>query len=172
MSQPGQPSVPAPRNERATQMRVEFDAAFTRPPKPADPELEDVLALRLGDEPCVLRLSEIAGVIAHPLITAVPTPAPALLGIIGNRGSVVAAYDLNVLQGGGSTTPRWLVISAAEPTVGVAFEHFDGYRRISRGHPEAGRLVEMPSVVETIRAIAGARPLTPHSFDRESSDDE
>jgi chemotaxis signal transduction protein len=145
--------VPFPRTGRASAMRVEFDSAFARPPSRPEGSLEDVLALRLRDERCVLRLRDLAGVIAHPLITAVPTLAPALLGVIGSRGSVVAAYDLCVLRGGPATIPRWLVISAAEPTVGVTFEHFDGYRRITSGSPDSGRLIELAAVVESIRAL-------------------
>lgn len=150
--------VPQPRTERAATMHAEFDAGFARPPAQTDTALEDVLALRLGDERCVLRLRDLAGVVAHPLITAVPTASPALVGLIGNRGTVVAAYDLCVLRGGPPSTPRWLVISAAEPSVGVTFEHFDGYRRVNRGRQDVGRLIDLPAVIATIRTIAGSRP--------------
>jgi chemotaxis signal transduction protein len=181
-----QPAVPFPRDprppaqdhdlaaggdqwsNRAGAMRAEFDAAFARPPRNLETDLEDVIALRLDDEPCVLRLSEIAGVIAHPLLTVLPTPAPALLGIIGNRGSVVAAYDLGRLDGGPASRPGWLVIAAAEPTVGVAFEHFDGYRRIRTGSLDAGRLIEMTALVATIRSLSDQ----PHLTHRHGADQE
>lgn len=181
-----QPAVPFPRDpeppgdhtragdpdewsNRAGAMRAEFDAGFARPPARFETDLEDVLALRLGDEPCALRLSDIAGVIAHPLLTVLPTPAPALLGIIGNRGSVVAAYDLGRLSDGPATRPCWLVIAAAEPTVGVTFEHFDGYRRIHRGSVEAGRLIELPLVVQTIRSLSHPTHTQLRGSDRENA---
>jgi chemotaxis signal transduction protein len=134
-------------------MRAEFDLVFSRPPRSAQTDLEDVLALRLGDERCVLRLSDIAGVIAHPVLTVVPTPVTALLGITGNRGSVVAAYDLAVLLGRAPSEPRWLVIARSEPSLGVTFEHFDGYRRVPHSSTESLLLVQMPSVLETVRAL-------------------
>ena len=149
--------IPSPRTARADGMRAEFDSAFSRAPKPADAELEDILALRLGDERCLVRLSDIAGMIAQPLLTAVPTPAAALLGITSNQGSVVAAYDLAVLLGRAPTPPRWMVITAAEPSLGLTFEHFDGYQRIPRDLTSTVLVVAMASVIETIRALA-SRP--------------
>jgi chemotaxis signal transduction protein len=146
--------IPSPRTARADGMRADFDSAFSRAPKPADAELEDILALRLGDERCLVRLSDIAGVIAGPLLTAVPTSAPALLGITSNHGSVVAAYDLAILLGRAPTPPRWMVITAAEPSLGLTFEHFDGYQRISRGLADSVLVVAMTSVIATIRALA------------------
>jgi hypothetical protein len=154
---------------RADLMRAEFDGAFARPPHRPETDLEDVIALRLGDEPCVLRLADIAGLIADPLLTVLPTPVPALRGIIGNRGSVIAAYDLGILRRGLPTSPGWLAILAAEPTVGVTFEHFDGYRRIHRGSPEAGRAIEMRVVIEAIRAFGRTKTHTHiHSSDLET----
>jgi chemotaxis signal transduction protein len=149
-----QPTVAYPRTERAAQMRADFDTAFAQPPQHSTAVLEDVLALRLGDERRLLRLRDIAGVIAHPLLTSVPSPAPALQGILGNRGSVVAAYDLCTLLGQPAEVPRWLVISAAEPTVAVTFEQFEGYQRIDRDRADPGVIVEMPAIVEAIRALA------------------
>jgi chemotaxis signal transduction protein len=139
---------------RAAQMRAEFDSGFTRPEAQSTAVLEDVLALRLGQEQRLLRLRDIAGVIAHPLLTAVPSPAPALQGIVGNRGSIVAAYDLAALLGQPATIARWLVISAEEPSVAVTFEQFDGYRRIDRDTTDSSQIVEMPAIVETIRTLA------------------
>jgi chemotaxis signal transduction protein len=139
---------------RAAQMRRDFDAGFTRPAQRSSVILVDVLALRLGDEPRLLRLRDIAGVIAHPVLTSVPTPAPALQGIVGNRGSVVAAYDLGTLLGQPPAIPRWLVITAAEPSVAVTFEQFDGYQRIERDTADPAMIVEMPMIIDTIRDLA------------------
>jgi purine-binding chemotaxis protein CheW len=134
-------------------MRAEFDAAFAQPPPPADTELEDVLALRLGDDRCVLRLSDIARMAASPPLTAVPTPAPALLGITSHHGAVIAAYDLAILLGRPPSQPRWLVIAKGEPSLGVTFEHFDGYQRIRRSSTDSLLLVQMPTIVGIVRAL-------------------
>lgn len=145
--------IPQQRTGLAAEMRAEFDSAFSHLPRQPGTELEDVLALRLGAERCFVRLSDIAGVIAHPRLTVVPTPAPALLGITSNHGSLVGAYDLAVLLGRVPTKPRWLVICAAEPSIGLTFEHFDGYQQVTGSLSESVLLVRMRAVVESIRAL-------------------
>jgi chemotaxis signal transduction protein len=155
--------IPLQRTGLAAEMRAEFDSAFSRPPRQPGTGLEDMLALRLGAERCFVRLSDIAGVIANPLLTAVPTTAPALLGITSNHGSLVGAYDLAVLLGRVPTKPRWLVICAAEPSVGLTFEHFDGYQRVTGSLSESVLLVRMPAVVETIRALTRKSALPQNS---------
>jgi chemotaxis signal transduction protein len=156
---------------RAAHMRTEFDASFARRPEPAVNTLEDVLALRLGHERRLLRLRDIAGVIAHPLLTSVPTPTPALAGIVGNRGSVVVAYDLAALLGQPPAFPRWLVIAAVEPSVAITFEQFEGYQRIDRDQADPSEIVELPAIVATIRELArdSGRDL-PHDRHFESGD--
>lgn len=142
---------------RAAQMRAEFDAAFSRMPAVVETELTDVLALRIGVEPGLLRLSEVAEIRAHPVLTPVPTSARALLGIAAGRGSPVAAYDLGLLLGRAPVTPRWLVLAAAEPAVGLIFEHFDGYQRIALAAGGSRRLVEMSTLIEAITRLAPHR---------------
>lgn len=149
--------IPVQSGSRAAKMRAEFDAAFSRPPIDSQIELTDVLALRIGDEPCVLRLSDIAEVIAHPALTPVPTEVPALIGLTARRGSPVAAYDLALLLGRAPVAPRWLVLAAAEPGVGLAFEHFDGYQRIPLGLDGPGHLVEMSTLIDAITRLAPHR---------------
>ena len=156
--------LPALVVDRAAAMRAEFDAAFSRVPVQSEAELTDVLALRIGDEPCLLRLSDVAEVSAHPLLTPVPTSVRALLGITGGRGSPVAAYDLGLLLDRAPVTPRWLVVAAAEPGVGLAFEHFDGYQRVSLGTSRSRLLVEMTTLIEAITR------LTPHHSSNQEID--
>jgi purine-binding chemotaxis protein CheW len=149
--------MPTQAGGRVAEMRTEFDSTFTRLPAPAAEALTDVLALRLGDEPCMLRLSEIAEVIAHPVITPVPTPEPALLGITAARGVPVAAYDLGRLLGRAPVTPHWLVLSAAEPGVGMVFEQFDGYRQFSPGPNGSSQLLEMAALINLITQLVPRR---------------
>ena len=149
--------IPTQTGGLVAELRTEFDSAFARLPAPAGEALTDVLALRLGDEACMLRLSDIAEVIAHPVLTPVPTPVPALLGITTARGVPVAAYDLGQLLGRAPVTPHWLVLSAAEPGVGVVFERFDGYRQFSPGPNGSTQLIEMAALIALITQLMPRR---------------
>ncbi|HST83800.1 MAG TPA: chemotaxis protein CheW [Kineosporiaceae bacterium] len=149
--------IPAQIGERAAQMRADFDSAFSRLPVQPPTDLIDVLELKIGDDSCLLRLSEVAELVAHPVFTPVPTPVPALIGIAACRGSPIAAYDLGLLLGRAPVAPRWLVIVAAEPGVGLVFEQFDGYQRISLGPGGSQRLIEMTTLIAAITQLAQPR---------------
>jgi chemotaxis signal transduction protein len=156
--------VLGPTTSRAVQMRVEFDSAFSRVPVNSQIELTDVLALSIDEQPCLLRLSDLAEVIAHPAITAVPTQAPALLGLAARRGHPVGVYDLGRLLGRAPVTPRWLVFVAAEPGIALAFESLDGYRRIELSENKSRELIEMSTVIDRIGRLA------PHRSEPQESD--
>ncbi len=98
----------------------------------------------------MLRLSEIAEVVAHPVLTAVPTTTPALLGLTAARNTPIAGYDLGLLLGRAPVAPRWMVLAAADPGVGLVFEHFEGYHRISLEDGGSQRMITMASLIETI----------------------
>jgi chemotaxis signal transduction protein len=150
-------SIPSPAGDRAAAMRADFDSAFSRIPRQPQVDLTDVLALRIGDEPCMLRLTDAAEVVARPILTPVPTPVPALIGITACRGSPVAAYDLGLLLGRAPVTPRWLIVVAAEPGIGLVFQHFDGYHRIPLGMAGSQRLIEMSTLIDAITRFAHHR---------------
>ncbi len=147
----------SPGADRAAQMRADFDSAFSRVPVQPQLDLTNVLALRIGDERCMLRLSDVAEVVAHPILTPVPTSAPALIGITACRGFPTAAFDLGVLLGRAPVAPRWLVVAAAEPGVGLVFEHFDGYQQILLGLAGSQRLIEMSTLIDGITRLTHFR---------------
>jgi purine-binding chemotaxis protein CheW len=119
---------------RAAELRREFDRAFAEPIQLGQTRTEDFLAIRMGGQPCAIRLSEISGLFADKKITRVPGGHAALRGIAGFRGAMLPVYDLQMLIGrGGSQAPRWLVIGKAAP-VALAF---DGFERQLRVSPEA-----------------------------------
>jgi hypothetical protein len=149
--------IPTQGGGRAAEMRTEFDLAFSRVPVSTETDLTDVLALRIGDEACLLRLSDIAEVIARPMLTPVPTSAPAMLGITAGRGVPVAGYDTGLLLGRSPVLPHWLVLVAAEPAIGLVFEHFDGYQQISNGSTGDRRLLEMPALIDAVTRLTRHR---------------
>lgn len=119
--------------ERALEMRREFDAAFARPVEIDETIREKLLAIRIGGQPFSIRLSSIAGLFADKKITAVPGGHPALRGIAGFRGIVLPVYDLaRLLAITAAKQPRWLVIAKAAP-VAVAFETFEA-QLLARPH--------------------------------------
>jgi chemotaxis signal transduction protein len=119
---------------RAAELQREFDRAFAEPVQLGQARTEDFLAIRIGTEPCAIRLPEIAGMFADKKITRVPGGHAVLRGIAGFRGTILPVYDLRMLIGrGASPAPRWMVIGKAEP-IALAF---DGFERQMRVPPEA-----------------------------------
>ncbi len=151
--------MPAPREAspggRAAEMRRDFDAAFARPARQLDSADDgfDVLELRLGDERCLFALREIGEVVARPVLTAVPTASPTLLGLTLSRdGTVVAVHDLAALLGRtAGRAARWMVIPKAEPALGIAFELFTGHRKLTPADPDTSLLLSLTSVTATAK---------------------
>lgn len=118
-------------NGLAAELRAAFDAAFSQSPRTQVTPMEDFLAVRAGRTGYALPLSDVAGLFADKVITPVPGPVPAMLGIANFRGAIVPVYDLRaLLVNTAGDRPRWLVLTATEPTVGLAFDHFDGHLRV------------------------------------------
>ncbi len=69
--------------ERAAELRSAFDRGFAAPLRVDTAAKQELLAIRVGAEPYVVRLSEISGLFADKKITRVPGGAAALLGIAG-----------------------------------------------------------------------------------------
>jgi purine-binding chemotaxis protein CheW len=147
--------------DRAAELRSAFDRGFTAPLRVDTAAKQGLLAIRVGAEPYVVRLSEISGLFAEKTITRVPGGAAALLGIAGFRGAIVPVYGLRTLLGhAGTQTPRWLVI-AASAQVALAFEAFEGQLRVASDavrHRQSG--TEMPSSArEFVRTRDAVHPV-------------
>lgn len=116
---------------RAVELRSAFDRGFAQPIELGATLNTELLAIRVGAEPCAVRLSEIAGLFVDKKITRVPGSAPALLGIAGFRGVIMPVFNLqSLLARSTAATPRWLVIAAGAP-VALAFDAFEGQLRLS-----------------------------------------
>lgn len=161
---------------RAADLRRAFDRSFAEAAGAAAVEVEDLLAIRVGGDPCALRLAEVRGLFADRRVVGLPKARPGLLGLAGLRGSLVPVYDLGALLGyPPAAAPRWLVLAAAAP-IGLAFEAFEGHLRLARGAlveggGEAGRrrharevartpdrprpIVDVASVIQALRREEG-----------------
>lgn len=147
--------------QRAADLRREFDRSFAEPPR-ADPELvEDLLAIRVGDEPFAIRLAQVSGLFVDRKITPVIGPAPEFVGLAGFRGAIVPVFDLGALVGQRPTTgARWLVVAADAP-VALAFHGFDGHLRLPRSAiARSDRAEHAGRHVHEVLCVAGAvRPI-------------
>lgn len=117
--------------ERLTRLRGEFDRSFAEPARSHDAEYAELLAVRAGGRPYVLRLSQAAGLHSDRPVTPLPGPLPALLGLAGFGGQIVPVYDLAALLGHPiPERPRWLVLAAGTPPLAIAFHELDGHVRV------------------------------------------
>ncbi|MEI9850837.1 MAG: chemotaxis protein CheW [Sphingomonas sp.] len=103
---------------RAAELRAAFDRGFAEAPAEAREATPDYLRIAVGDGSYVVALAEVSAVLADKPIVAVPSLAPALLGVAAVRGAIVPVYSLRALLGhGGEDRPRWLLLAGG----GVAF---------------------------------------------------
>jgi chemotaxis signal transduction protein len=117
---------------RVTALHEAFDASFAAAAVPRHERREEFLAIRLGTDPYLLRLSEIVGLYADRRVVPVPSPDPRLLGIVGLRGRMAPVYDLAAFLGYSlATSPRWMVLASGALPVGFAFETFETHLRVS-----------------------------------------
>ncbi len=141
-------------------LRREFDTRFTRLPESVDADAEDVLAIRVGPKRYALSLRGAGPLVTTPPLTPLPSRQAALLGLGAVRGSIVAVYDLGRLLGlaaRASAAPRLMLSCAPAGSVAVAFDHLDGYHRVSL--PEGGPPDGAEGGTRTVRIGEGAVPL-------------
>jgi purine-binding chemotaxis protein CheW len=89
---------------RLDELRTAFDESFAVPARSQDLDQEDMLAIAVGSHRYAVRVSELAGVNAVRKIVPLPNAPMGLLGVVGIRGRLVAAYRLGDLLGAGSLT--------------------------------------------------------------------
>ena len=141
---------------RAAELREVFDreraALITTG---VDEQVESLLAIRVARDGYAIRVNEISGLILRKEIVPVPSPDPALLGLVGVRGTLVPAYSLAIVLGYGSANAeaRWLALCGRSDCQAWAFDEFEGYMRIpqSQVHP-ADRDAARTYVTHTARA--------------------
>jgi purine-binding chemotaxis protein CheW len=145
--------------DRLVEIRRAFDCSFAEPPRPAASGFEDLLGIRVADAAYALRVSAVAGLFVDRTVTPLPGPVPELLGLASFRGSVVAVYHLGALLGHPLTgVPRWLVLDAGTPAVGLAFDHLDGHLRVparcvARAADEGGHIAETVATADGLRPV-------------------
>jgi chemotaxis signal transduction protein len=167
--------------DRVAQLRDDFDRSFAEPARVLDSESVELLAVRAGDRPYAIRLDQSAGVHPDRPVTALPTTVRALLGVAGYAGTVVPVYDLaGLLAHPVPQRPRWLLLTAGEPPLALAFHELDQHLRVPatdviggsadgdqlgclRGMvrlPDGDRpIVDIPAARVLVHQMAGHRPV-------------
>jgi len=158
---------------RLLEMRRAFDASFAEPAAGAERLPLDFVALRIGDQPHVIRTTEIAGLYAGLAVTPVPTPVQSLMGIAGHAGEMLPVYDLGLLLGVPASDGSWAVIDAGNNVV-LLFSVFEDHWRIeadalvptgegsrhkhvqqmARHGEELRPVIAIPSILQSIREHA------------------
>jgi len=150
----------------AAALRSLFDESFTAAVVSQSELIEDLLAIRVGADPYMLCLSEIAGLYADRRIVAVPSPVAQLLGIVGLRGMFAPVYDLAaLLRYAPAASPRWMVLAAGPHPVGFAFESFEAHVQVARASlvndegQAASAVTTRQHVRGNVRAAGALRPI-------------
>jgi purine-binding chemotaxis protein CheW len=124
-----------PRPELAIEtLRNEFDRSFALPLVETARDTIDLVAIRIGERPYALPSAELGGITAGRRSTPLPSPDPALGGLVGLRGALVAAFDLGVLLGlrTSAVSTRWLALTARDRQLALYFDELDGYLTVPR----------------------------------------
>ena len=143
---------------KAAELRRAFDRSFAEALHADTTLFDDFLAIRLRDDPHVLRLAGVARLLPLQALTRFPSAVPQWLGLAGVAGDVVPVYDLGLLLGyPAGAMPRWMAVCSAAP-VALAFDVFEGQFR----HPrEAGTDAGPSPRGEVLRTAGQARPVVP-----------
>jgi chemotaxis signal transduction protein len=118
---------------RLAEIRRAFDASFAKPAATGDEERRSVLSIRAGEGRFAVLISDLAGVEACPRIVKLPASLPGLLGLVGIRGRLFAAYDLAALAGhAGATGPRrWLLLCGGDLGVALLIDEIEALLRVA-----------------------------------------
>lgn len=119
--------------QKLAELRTAFDEAFASPPAQRDDDFLRIILIKAGGKRYGLRITELAGLETNRKVVPVPANVPGLRGLSAVRGELVAVYDLASIVGAGTPNlaPRWIALPRGSEPIGLAFEDFEGYRRIA-----------------------------------------
>jgi len=147
-------------NERALELRREFDRSFAEPPRDGREPVADVLAIRVGGDAWALRMEHLSHLASGRKVVPVPSRRPELLGVATVRGVLVPVFSLARLLGYAAPpgAPRWLAACGAGPDAAFAFDVFERYLRVpaaafSRADTRRPHVEELVREGETVRTV-------------------
>lgn len=136
------------------ELRRAFDASFAAPLPERAAAPKRVLVLRAGTTRLAVHLANVSAIQRLPRRVALPDAPPELLGLVGVRGRLVAAYRLARLLGSDvDEDPRWLLLGKGDEPLGLALEGFEGQRDVPAGdiYPDPQPGAARPHVRELAR---------------------
>lgn len=144
-------------SETLLRLRREFDDAFALPIEtPSDDRLAYVL-VRVGAQIHAVSSIELRQIVRSPPVLAVPSTAPAFLGIAALRGVILGVYDLQAILGGealAASSGAWMLVCPDRQTA-LAVDAVIGHVHAARSAvlPIAQALQDAP-----VRALLDAGP--------------
>lgn len=147
----------------AAELGREFDLSFSRAAELERPAEEKLLVLGLGSRRFAVRSRDVRAIVRTPRIARVPSPLPALLGIAGVRGEILAVFDLAKLLGVGDDEQglRWSLLAGDAERAALAFPHFERFERVPSAavaRADAGEL-RVAFVEEVVRLNGEVLPI-------------
>lgn len=143
------------------QMRRDFDESFALPPVRQAPEVEDILAIRLGGDPYGISIRQLTALAIVERLTPLPSRQRELLGLAGVRGVVVPVYSLAGLLGYGMTgePSRWIALCRFHDPIALSLGQFEGCLQIPLEELSPADSIEgdRKHVGQTARTKSGAR---------------
>jgi chemotaxis signal transduction protein len=149
--------------ERLASLKASFDQSFSLERPPVRLRGARLGAISVAGRPFAVRLSELQCIVADRPFAQVPGGGRSSRGLSGIRGRLVAVHSLADLLSldGSSGEERWLLQCAADPSVGLSFEEFEGTFDLDLEQVQVANAEEQPSelVRELIHDGRTARPL-------------
>lgn len=146
--------------ERVRALREDFDRSFSLAPSQELEGFESFIAVRLGGDPYLLRIHDVAALATRPRIVPLPSRRPEFLGLTSHGGSLAALFSLSLLLGyGRSSSPaRWFILTRQANTLALGLEEYDGYARVRISELHAvSEAAQRPFAVQAAGHAGGVR---------------
>jgi chemotaxis signal transduction protein len=147
--------------QKLAELQRAFDASFEAPARTREVDHEDMLAIQVQGGKFAVRIGELAGVHTVRKIVHLPGALLGLVGLVGVRGRLVAAYRLADLLGPAAAEGklRWFLLCRDDTQVGLAIEGIDAYLRVLKAdvHPVQGDETLGEHVSDVVRLDGVAR---------------
>jgi chemotaxis signal transduction protein len=122
------------KRHKLEELRRAFDESFIKPASTTSESFEKMLAIVVGKDRFVIRISEISGIESWHKVVPLPRGPRGLLGLAGVRSRLFATYDLLSLIGGHASTqqPRWLILCrGADESIALAIAELEEFLDVS-----------------------------------------
>ena len=150
-----------PRSATAQELRWAFDESFAAPAVAPPADLEDYLAIRVGNGHYALKTSELSGLEVSRKVVALPTSAMSLMGIAGVQGQLVPIYRLGQILGHDADPQDrwWLAMVGVDQPMGLAIEELEGHIRAAQAdvHTPVSEGESRRHLGKALRVEAGIR---------------